>query len=225
MQNFKAYTILYIEDDEEVRKINSRILKRMFKTLIEAKDGFEGFKLYKKYKPHIILTDINLPKLDGISLSKKIRENDLNTKIIISTAFSNKDYLLEAIELNLEKYIIKPLSSKNLYPALKKAVKKIEESKDKKIYLNANFYFDCKNLLFYYKDSPLTLTKKEFLFLELLVKNRNRTISYEEIERVVWNEKYMSIYSLRTTIGFLRKKLPIKCIKNISNIGYKLNIE
>lgn len=197
----------------------------MFKTLIEAKDGLEGLKLYKKHHPHIILTDINLPKLDGISLSKKIRENDLNTKIIISTAFSNKDYLLEAIELNLEKYIIKPLSSKNLYPALKKAVEKLEEAKDKKIYITEEFYLESKSLLFYHKDSPLNLTKKEFLFLELLVKNKNRIISYEEIERVVWNEEYMSIYSLRTTIGFLRKKLPIKCIKNISNIGYKLEIE
>ena len=103
MEKFKNYTILYVEDDEGVRTINSRFLNRMFKKLYEAKDGEEGLALYKKYHPDIILTDIQMPKMDGITLSKKIRKTDKDTKIIISTAFSDKDYLLEAIELRLEK--------------------------------------------------------------------------------------------------------------------------
>jgi len=71
MENFKKYTVLYIEDDEGVRTINSRFLKRMFDKLYEAKDGEEGYELYKKYHPDIILTDIKMAKLDGISLAKK----------------------------------------------------------------------------------------------------------------------------------------------------------
>ena len=225
MDDFKKYTILYIEDDEGVRTINSRFLNRMFNELYEAKDGEEGLVLYKKYHPDIILTDIKMPKMDGISLAQKIRENDKTTKIIISTAFSEKNYLLDAIELNLEKYIIKPLTRRNLMPALIKAVESLEEQKDSKIFLSDDFYFDNKTSLFYYEDKTINLTKKELLFLKLLTLNKDRVVSYEEIEQNIWQDEYMSLNSLRTSIGFLRKKIPFNCIKNISNLGYKLNLE
>lgn len=225
MEKFKEYTILYIEDDEGVRTVNSRFLNRMFYKLYEAGDGEEGFELYKKHQPDIILTDINMPKLNGIELAKKIRQTDKSTKIIISTAFSDKDYLLEAIELNLEKYIIKPLTSRNLLPALTKAVEGLDKTKEKKIYLDENFYFDNTTSLFYVDEKELDLTKKELLFLKLLVTNKNRVVNYEEIEQYVWEDEPMSLNSLRTSIGFLRKKIPFNCVKNISNMGYKLNLE
>ena len=225
MDEFKKYTILYIEDDDGVRTINSRFLNRMFNELYEAKDGEQGLALYKKYHPDIILTDIKMPKMDGITLAKKIREKDKTTKIIISTAFSEKNYLLDAIELNLEKYIIKPLTSRNLMPALTKAIESLEEQKDSKIILSDNFYFDNKTSLFYYHNDVINLTKKELLFLKLLTLNKDRVVSYEEIEQNIWQDEYMSLNSLRTSIGFLRKKIPFNCIKNISNMGYKLNLE
>ncbi|NQY20532.1 MAG: response regulator [Campylobacteraceae bacterium] len=225
MDKFKKYTILYVEDDEGVRTINARFLKRMFNELYLAVDGEEAYELYNKYSPDIILTDINMPRLNGIDLSKRIRENDSSVKIIISTAFSDKKYLLDAIELNLEKYIIKPLNSRNLLPALTKAVNSLENETNFKVILDENFYFDNNTSLFYNCDVVIDLNKKELLFLKLLVRNRNRIILYEEIEQKVWESEYMSLNSLRTTIGFLRKKLPINCIKNISNMGYKLNLE
>lgn len=225
MEIFKKYTILYIEDDDGVRTINSRFLNRMFNELYEAKDGEEGYELYKKYHPDIILTDIKMPKLDGISLTKKIRQKDTTTKIIISTAFSEKDYLMDAIELNLEKYIIKPLTSRNLMPALTKAIESLEKQKDFKIFLAEDFYFDNNTSLFYYKEKIIDFTKKELQFLKLLTLNKDRVVSYEEIEQHIWEDEYMSLNSLRTSIGFIRKKIPFNCIKNISNMGYKLNLE
>ncbi|MGB5867409.1 MAG: response regulator transcription factor [Arcobacteraceae bacterium] len=225
METFKKYTILYIEDDDGVRNVNMRSLSRMFNKVYEAKDGLEGFKFYKKYRPDIILTDIRMPNMDGMTLSKKIRETDETTKIIISTAFSDKEYLLDAIELRLEKYIVKPLTSANLLPVLTKAVKDLEKEKQSKIILNDDFYFDNINSLFYFENIPLELNKKELFFMKLLVENRTRVVTYEEIEQYVWEDEYMSLNSLRTTIGFLRKKIPLNCIKNVSNLGYKLNLE
>jgi len=225
MEDFKNYTILYIEDDEGVRTINSRFLTRMFHKLYEAKDGEEGFSLYQKHNPDIILTDIQMPKMDGITLSKKIRERDNTTKIIISTAFSDKKYLMEAVELKLEKYIIKPLTSRNLIPTITKVINDLKNEKEIKIQIDENFYFDVKTSLFYNENEVLNLNKKELYFLKLLVLNKDRVVSYQEIEQYVWEDEYMSLNSLRTTIGFIRKKIPFNCIKNISNMGYKLKLE
>ena len=213
------------KDDERVRTIKSRFLNRMFNELYDAKDGQEGYELYKKYHPDIILTDIKMPRLDGISLAKKIREKDKTTKIIISTAFSEKNYLMDAIELNLEIYIINPLTSRNLMPALTKAIDSLEQQKNFKIFLDESFYFDNNTSLFYINNKVIDLPKKELLFLKLLTLNKDRVVSYEEIEQNIWEEEYMSLNSLRTSIRFLRKKIPFNCIKNISNMGYKLNLE
>ncbi len=222
-KKFKDFSILYIEDDDGVREVNLRILKRMFKEVYEAKDGFEGYETYTEKKPDIILTDIKMPNMDGIELAKKIRENDSKTKIIISTAFSDEKYLLDAVELGLERYIVKPLTKRNLIPALKKAVSNI--NKESKIYFSDNFYYNEYNELFYHNDKVIEMTKKELEFMRLLMRRRGTIVTYTNIEHEVWEDEYMSLNSLRTTIGFLRKKLPKNIIKNVSNMGYKLEID
>ena len=223
MGKFRDFTILYIEDDDGVRNVNLRILKRMFKETYEASDGEAGFKLYIEKKPDIIITDIKMPKLDGIKLTKMIRQNDSKTKIIITTAFSDPKYLLDAVELNIERYVVKPITKRNLIPALEKAISTIDI--EKKLYLSNNFYFDFKTELFYTQDGVIEMTKKELLFLKLLVTNKDKIVTYAQIEREVWEDEPMSLNSLRTNIGFLRKKIPFNTIGNVSNMGYKLKID
>ncbi len=218
---FKDFTILYIEDNEGIRDINLNTFRRMFKKAYEAKDGEAGYQMYLDKKPDIVITDIKMPKMDGIELSKKIRENDNVTRIIITTAFSDEKYLLEAVELNLERYLVKPLTKRNLFPALEKAILHI----NKKLEFSTEFYYDFVTSLFYFKGSVIKMTKKELLFLTLLVKNKNRIVTYSEIEEEVWEYENMSKKSLRTTIGILRKKLPFNIIDNISNMGYRLKID
>jgi DNA-binding response OmpR family regulator len=222
MDKFRTFSILYIEDDDGVRGVNLRIFERMFKSVYESNNGKDGYRIYLEKKPDIIITDIKMPKINGIELVKKIRESDSKTKIIITTAFSDPQYLLDAVELNIERYLVKPLTKRNLLPALKKAVLNIELAK--KLYLSENFYFNYETLLFYHKDRVIEMSKKELLFLTLLVKNREKIVTYAQIEREVWDDEYMSLNSLRTNIGFLRKKIPYNIISNVSNMGYRLKV-
>ena len=219
--NYQDFSVLYIEDDDEVRDVIFSMLKRLFGDAYEAKDGIEGFKKYKEHRPDIVITDIKMPKLDGLNLSKKIRENDKKTKIIITTAFSDKEFLFNAIELNLERYLVKPLTRRNLLPAIEKAVNGIE----KKVFMSKDFYYDFSSAQFYYKDKIIDLTKKELLFLTLLVKNRGKIVKYEQIDSEVWDSGEMSLKSLRSIVTQIRKKTPFNAIENISNIGYKLRVE
>ena len=189
----------------------------MFKDTYEASDGEAGFKLYIEKKPDIIITDIKMPRVDGIELTKMIRQNDIETKIIITTAFSDPKYLLDAIELNIERYIVKPLTKRNLIPALEKAISTIEI--EKKLYLSKKFYYDYRTSLFYIDNKVINMTKKELMFLTLLVRNRDKIVTYTQIEHEIWDDEPMSLNSLRTNIGFLRKKIPFNAIGNVSNIG------
>ncbi|WP_458701644.1 response regulator transcription factor [Sulfurospirillum sp. 1307] len=218
--DFKDYTILYAEDDEGVREVTFSMLKRIFKEAYEAKDGLEAFEKYTQYKPDIIIADIKMPELSGIDLIKKIRQKDEKTKIMITTAFNNEEYLMEAIELNIVRYIVKPLTNRNLFPALQKAISKI----DKIVMLGDEFYYDNRTSLFYYKNEIIQMSKKELLFLSLLVKNKDNIVTYEMIEDEVWSPEEMSLRSLRTIVGLIRKKIPYNIISNISNMGYKLKL-
>jgi len=220
---FKDFTLLYIEDDEGVRHITLSILRRMFKETYEAQNGEAGYQLYLEKQPDIIITDIRMPKMDGITLSKKIRETDQETKIIITTAFSDERYLIEAVELNLERYIVKPLTKRNLIPALEKAVANITH--EQKLFITEAFYYNYHTGLFYWDEESIDMTKKELLFLSLLVMHHERVVTYTEIEHQLWGEEYMSFNSLRTMVGFLRKKIPPHIITNISNMGYRLKID
>jgi len=220
---FKEFTLLYIEDDDGVREITLSILRRMFKESYEAKDGETGYQLYLEKKPDIIITDIRMPKMDGIALIKKIREQDQETKIIITTAFSDEKYLIEAVELNLERYIVKPLTKRNLIPALEKAVESI--TVEKKLFITKDFYYNYQTGLFYQEEESVEMTKKELEFLRLLAQHHERVVTYTEIEHQLWGEEYMSFNSLRTMVGFLRKKIPPRIITNISNMGYRLKID
>ncbi len=220
-KKFSHLKLLYIEDDEGIRNINSRILNRMFQSVYEAVNGEDGLKKHEMYNPDIIITDLKMPLLDGISMVKKIREKDKKTRIIITTAFTEEQNLIDAVELDIVRYIVKPLNQRNLIPALEKAIEQLGDTG--KLSLGEDITLNMNNNILINKDKEFKLTKKEFLFLELLAKNPQRVVHYEEIESYIWYDEPMSIYSLRTLVGNIRKKFNLEeYLQNISGIGYKL---
>ena len=105
--NFKIsdISILIAEDEKELLEPMVEYLELFFTNVYWARDGLSAYEKYLKHKPDIVIADINMPRLDGLSLAKQIRDNDKITKIIIATAHSEQEKLLKAIELNLVKYL------------------------------------------------------------------------------------------------------------------------
>ena len=95
---FKNIKVLFVEDEENIRINAITYLRRLFEEVYEAKDANEAFEIIDNKKPHIIITDINMPKTNGLEMIRKIRKNDLYTKIIVLSAYTKTEYLLEAIE-------------------------------------------------------------------------------------------------------------------------------
>jgi diguanylate cyclase (GGDEF)-like protein len=126
MPSLNAYDILFIEDDPIIRSNYSKELKVHFKNVYEAPDAFKGYELYQEKKPHIMIVDINLPKMSGLELLKKIRKTDQNTKAIVLTAHTNKEFMLQAASLKLNEYLVKPVNRHDFRQALEKSVQEIE---------------------------------------------------------------------------------------------------
>jgi len=222
LENLKSLKILYIDDDDFIREDAIEYLRFYCDNVYEACDGKDGLKKFKEYKPDIIITDIKMPKLNGIEMIKEIRKTDKTTKIIIATAFLETPYLVEAVELGLIKYLVKPIMEDTLLPVLKSCTENIVQTQS--IFtITGGFKFDLLNLTLFFKKQQIPLTKKELLFLELLIKNSNRAVKYDEFNNYVW-EGFMSEDAMRSIVREIRKKTSKESIKNISGIGYQINL-
>lgn len=222
------FDILFIEDEEALRTNYVRYLKRHFRNVYEADNGQSAYFTYKEKKPQILIIDINIPKLNGLELLKKIREHDHTTKAIMLTAQSGTSDLLEAISLKLTKYLIKPISRDELKSALNLVINELSDfdvSSKKTLVLKEMFTWDYTLRELFENNIKVTLTNKERRILTLLFSNINKTYSYDEIIYDVWeDDEEDKLDALKTIIKNLRKKVPQNTIVNIYGSGYKIEI-
>ncbi|MCG3706693.1 response regulator transcription factor [Aliarcobacter butzleri] len=228
IEQMYPYKILFVEDENAIRENYITYLKMFFNEVHEASDGEEAYKFYELHKPDILIVDINIPKMNGLELLKKIRQNDMTTKAIIMTAHSDNSFLFEAVTLKLTKYLVKPVNRKDLKDALELVIDELlnfDIQSIQKIELPENYSWDLtiKELKHYNK--IVDLTNKEKLFLDLLLSKKNKVFSYDDIFEYVWNfEDEINLNGLKNLVKRLRKKVPENLILNVFNEGYKINI-
>ncbi len=118
LKKLKKYTqdmrVLYVEDDLTVQTEMAEFLKRFFPTVVLANNGKEGLEAYKQGNYDLIISDINMPIMNGIEMSKSILQEDQNQSIIIISAYSDSEYLLELINLGIEYFVLKPVGLQQL---------------------------------------------------------------------------------------------------------------
>ncbi|MCK9337613.1 MAG: response regulator [Arcobacteraceae bacterium] len=122
----KTITVLYVEDDYLIREQTKSMFQNLFKETIVAGDGVEGLQAYKdnKDKIDVVVSDINMPNMDGLEMSEAIHKLDPQVPIVITTAFTDENYLLKSLELDVSKYVTKPLKVKELAIAITEVVAK-----------------------------------------------------------------------------------------------------
>ena len=130
----KRLEILLVEDNFEARQQASKLLKNFFEYITPAVDGQDGLKKFKSKKFDIIITDINMPNMDGIEMINRIRELDDEVPIIVLSAYDNSEYLMKTINLGVDAYIIKPLVLELFINAIKKVIKKVKLMYDNNSY-------------------------------------------------------------------------------------------
>ena len=222
LSSLKNLTLLYVEDEKMIRQNAVEYLSRICDHVLEAQDGEEAFQIYKEEKPHIIISDIKMPKMSGLKLAEAIRKEDKETPIIIATAHTETEYLLKAVELQLVKYVVKPITSTKLQEALALSLDYLNVKSRNIVTINATTSYDLLNKTLIVNAKVIKLSKNEQKLLHLLSQHRQRAVSYEEIEAKIWQESSMSMDALRSLVRALRKKLEGNFVENISGIGYRL---
>jgi len=221
-----SLTLLYAEDELETRENYGRYLKRYFKEIYVVSNGKEALDVYKQYKPNIMLLDINMPILNGLELTKQIREEDNLTRVIILTAHLEQDKLLFAAELNLTKYLPKPISRMELKKALNEATKQFKQlnNENEYLYFKNGLKWNKSSKILFFENNEIKLTKHETLLIELLTSKKDKVFSSDEIALYLWDDIIDLEHSskLKDIIKRLRKKLPKDTIENIYAAGYKI---
>ena len=224
----KKYTVLYAEDDSNIRSLYKYVLENYFFYVIEATNGIEAYNYYHKFNPQVLILDINMPILNGLELAKRIRQYDKDVKIIILTALDDTNILVEACELNLLKYLIKPVRTIEFSNIIKKLIIELDNEKNSNniIKFKNNVIVNRKERILYCGDTKITITKKESLLLEVLIEAK-RVLSYADIVNYVWEDNVDETFDfnkLRILVWRLNKKVTSSIIESSYGDGYYLNL-
>ena len=133
MDKLSQIKVLYVEDDDFIREELADTLEFDVKELIVAENGLDGLEKFKKYNPDLVISDVKMPKMDGLAMSSEIKKLSPKTPIIITTAFSDSDYLMRAIEIGINRYVTKPVDIDKLYSAIEELATILLYEKEKEI--------------------------------------------------------------------------------------------
>lgn len=223
-------TLLYVEDEIQTIQSIDFFLKRLFKDVFIAQDGEEALRLFSENKPDVIILDISIPKMDGLKVASKIREQNSEIPIIFVTAHSDNDKLLKAINLQTYSYLVKPIRVDELNQIILKCIKSVLEKKEKNTnkVLADGFEWNEDKKTLYFKNNRIPLTKNEVSLIEFFIKNSTKIFSIEDIIEYCFYNEDMKNNSVIQIISRLKKKVAEQTntnyffIENIYNKGYKL---
>ncbi|QKJ23075.1 response regulator transcription factor [Poseidonibacter lekithochrous] len=216
----KTLKILIVEDEDRLSKLLKDAIGEFFFSVIIARDGNEGLKKFKANKPDIVITDIMMPNCDGLEMTQSIKDIDELIPIIVLSAYSDKEKLLKAIDIGINKYFIKPFDPDELIEHINKIAPNL--NKRRKIKLKNSYTFDNNSRSLYKNDKLVNLTKREKEFFYILLKHSNEVVDSQKIKDILWDDP-VSDERLRTFIKRLRLKTSKDIIENASGQGYLIS--
>lgn len=221
----KTLRVMYVEDEENIRKNITATLEVLVKEVYSLPNIETALECFNSFNPDIIISDITLENENGLDLVKKIRQKDKTIPVLILSAHTDVNYLLEATKLKLVEYLIKPLNFEKLEKALFNAVEEIYYTGRLVVSFKNGTKFNIQKLVLFKDNNEINLTPSETALLDLLVKNIGRNISQEEIKNNLWDDSYYTTESaFKSLLNKLRNKIGKDSVINTSGVGYQLDI-
>jgi two-component system, OmpR family, response regulator QseB len=220
--------ILIVEDDDRIAKPLAEDLRHQYHVVEIARDGIEGWEYAQQKEYDLILLDLMLPKLDGISLCKRLRQAKLNALILMLTAKDTLSDKVIGLDAGADDYLVKPFELEELAARIRALARRSTETKPS-VLSYGKLQLNPANAEVAYDGQVLTLTRKEYLILELFLRNPNRVFSRAEILEKLWElDKIIQAddQTIRTHLTNLRHKLKVAgmltdCLETVYGIGYR----
>ncbi len=218
--------ILLAEDEPSLGLIIKESLETRNFEVILCKDGLEAFLAFKDQRPELLVLDVMMPKKDGFTLAKEIREIDDDIPIIFLTSKSQTADVIEGFTLGGNDYLKKPFSMEELIVRIKALLNRAKKNDTKKVMELGKFQFYYDKQLLIEDGNEVALTHREANLLYHLILNKNEVLDRSVILKKLWgDDDFFNARSMDVFITKLRKKLksdPSIQIINIRGIGYKL---
>lgn len=222
--------LLIVEDEHKIANSIKKGLEQEGHAVDIAYDGNNGYDLASSETYDVIVLDLMLPGMDGITINKKLREDNIHTPILILTARGQIEEKVEGLNAGADDYLVKPFAFAELLARIKALARRPKKSlslvlKIQNLTLNTLSY-EVKRA-----DKEINLSKKEYALLEFLMRHPNRILSKDQITNSVWSyDSNILPNTVEVYIGYLRNKIdkpfpksPL-LIQTVRGFGYKIGI-
>ncbi len=218
----KNSSILLAEDEENLRNSFKKVLLLYVQEVFTASNGEEAFDLYQHHRPDIVITDVKMPKLNGLELIKKIRKENQETPIIVTSAYTDKDLLLESIKLSLVDYLVKPIKEKDLIALLEMSADVLLQKVKTVVAIDERNVYDYQNKQLIQDGQKISLTHKEVEFLEILLQHKGNLVTRQTLEDKLYVYEEAPPSALKNLVFKLRKKVGNDVVQTVGNLGYMI---
>ncbi len=226
------YNILVVEDDKEIRDGIEIFLKSQGYRVFQAEDGIRGLELMKENEIHLAIVDIMMPRMDGITMTMRLRET-YDFPVIMLSAKSEEADKVVGLNIGADDYVTKPFAPLELLARVNSQLRRYmkfglpQPEAGCRRYVEGGLEVDEDTVEVTVDGNPVKLTPMEFKILLLLIKHPGRVFSAEEIYESVWNERAVNTDTVMVHVRNLREKIEVnpknpKYVKVVWGVGYKL---
>lgn len=231
MLEYCGMRILVIEDEHKIAQAIKRGLENENYAVDLAFDGESGYDLASTEEYSAIILDLMLPKIDGVTVCKKLREESIHTPILMLTAKSETEDKVEGLNSGADDYLTKPFAFSELVARIKALNRRPKKQMSDKISVN-DLTLHSSEFKVTRSGSPVKLSKKEFMLLEYLMRNKEKVVTKDQIIQNIWDyEADILPNTVEVYIGYLRKKIDNafpnskRLIHTKRGFGYRLGEE
>ena len=226
--------VLIVEDDKEIREGVKIYLKSKGYEVSEAADGVEGLEIIKKEEIHLAIVDVMMPRMDGITMTMKLREKYDFPVIFLSAKSEEVDKIL-GLDMGADDYVTKPFTPMELLARVNSQLRRYrrfmeklgDKEENSRIHTIGGLEINEDNVEVTVDGEPVKMTPIEYKILLLLMKNPGRVFSAEEIYERVWNERAINTDTIMVHVRNIREKIEVnprepKYLKVVWGVGYKI---
>ncbi len=229
-----AYNILIVEDDKEIRDGIEIFLKSQNYNVYKAADGVEGLAAMEEHEIHLAIVDIMMPRMDGVTMTMKLREK-YDFPVIMLSAKSEETDKVIGLNIGADDYVTKPFTSLELMARVNSQLRRYTKFQNRTaaapqnetVYAVGGIELNEETVEVLVDGNPVKMTPTEFKILALLMRTPGRVYSAEEIYERVWNEKAVNTDTIMVHVRNIRDKIEInpkepKYLKVVWGVGYKI---